>query len=141
MKKQRTVQQYVLKRKVKSAVKSKLDKAKVKVKQKQSLLKMPQTAPAATPESTEEKLPPGFKAKTRYENGGVKVTADIRYETEKTEPLVKVKHIGPNNEIVHREFVGPAKVGKWFDDNGNEIAKAAPSPFSNLLLQGRLIRA
>ena len=26
--------------------------------------------------------------------------------------------------LVHREFVGPAKVEKWFDENGNEVAKA-----------------
>jgi len=97
-------------------------KAAQKQKQKTMVLKVPQTVPAA--DVIEEKLPPGFKAKLSYDGDGVKVSADIRYETEKTDPLIQIKHIGSKGEIVHREFVGPAKVEKWFDENGNEVAKA-----------------
>jgi len=123
LKKPRQTQRYLLRQKVKSAVKAKLEKrGKVKARQRQTVLKPPQTLPAVAAPA-DLKLPPGFKAKLHYDNGNVKVAADIRYETEKTEPLVKVKHIGPNNEIVHREFVGPSKVENWFDENGNEIDK------------------
>jgi hypothetical protein len=47
------------------------------------VLKVPQTVPAA--DVIEEKLPPGFKAKLSYDGDGVKVSADISYETEKTD--------------------------------------------------------
>ncbi len=135
MKKPASNQQYVIKRKtIKTTIKAKLKKTQAlqkiqpaksavkAAKQKTMVLKMPQTAPEA--EVIEEKLPLGFKAKLSYDSNGVKVTADVRYETEKTDPLIKIKNIGPKGEILHREFGGPAKVEKWFDENGNEVAKA-----------------
>ncbi len=142
MKKPASKQQYVLKRKstVKNVVSAKLKKqtqtkqaqaaakkiqpvkAATRPKQKTMVLKMPQTAAAA--EVIEEKLPPGFKAKLEYKNIGISVSADVRYETEKTDSLVKIKHIGPQGEIVHKELIGPSKVEKWFDEKGNEVAKA-----------------
>ena len=124
MKKPKTTQQYVVKRKtaIHTKISAKLKnaqsksaaqqirpvKAAQKQKQKTMVLKVPQTVPAA--DVIEEKLPPGFKAKLSYDGDGVKVSADIRYETEKTDPLIQIKHIGSKGEIVHREFVGPAKV-------------------------------
>ena len=128
MRKPASKQQYVLKRKstVKNVVSAKLKKqtqtkqaqaaakkiqpvkAATRPKQKTMVLKMPQTAAAA--EVIEEKLPPGFKAKLEYKNIGISVSADVRYETEKTDSLVKIKHIGPQGEIVHKELIGPLKL-------------------------------
>jgi hypothetical protein len=138
LKKPKTTQQYVVKRKtaIHTKISAKLKnaqsksaaqqirpvKAAQKQKQKTMVLKAPQAVPAA--EVIEEKLPPGYKAKLSYDGDGVKVSADIRYETEKTDPLIKIKNIGPKGEIVHREFIGPAKREAWLDENGNEVAKA-----------------
>src|SRR4030042_6135938 len=92
-------QQYALRKRVKSTVKDKLkkNKGKAKTRKKQTVLTMPQTLPAAAEE--EVKLPPGFKAKLHYNSGNVKITADVRYETEKTDPLVKGKKMCPKGEI------------------------------------------
>ena len=133
-------QQYALKKKVKATVQSKINKAKAKTtcapvpqlvkaatvpKNRQQVLTAPKAVSAA-PTTAALKLPSGFRAKISYK-GGVKVTADIRYETEKTDPLVKIINVGPKGQPVHREFVGPAKVEKWFDDAGNEIPKVEVS--------------
>jgi hypothetical protein len=126
----RSKQQYALKRKtVKSKVQEKLRKKPkpipfkaVPKKQPKPALKIPPLVDAA-PEA-EQKLPSGYKAKIHYSNENVKVTADIRYETEKTNPLIQVKNIGPKGEIVHKTFVGPAKREVWLDETGKEVNKA-----------------
>jgi len=67
------------------------------------VLKVPQTVPGSWRDWRE--IAPGFKAKLSYDGDGVKVSADIRYETEKTDPLIQIKHIGSKGEIVHRELL------------------------------------
>lgn len=116
-----TKQQYALRKKIKSTVQSKVKKNQkgktpTTTKRRQTVLKAPKKDTPA------KKLPPGFKAKVHYKSGKVKITADVRYETEKTDPLIKVKNIGPKGEIVHKRFIGPKKEVKWFDEQGNEVA-------------------
>jgi len=126
-------QQYAVKRKVKATVSAKLKKAQVqkvqpaksvpKAKQKTMVLKMPQTAEATV---IEEKLPPGFKAKLTYNNGSVKVSADVRYETEKTDPLVKIVNVDKKTlEPVTKTYEGPPKREVYrLQSTGAEIPKA-----------------
>ena len=119
-------QQYVvkqkLKQKVKSKVQQKLKKSAVKQRPKGKVLVHPKVVPAAT-EPT-ERLFAGYKAKLTYQNGGLNVSADVRYETEKTDPLVKIVNVDKNLNQVTRTFEGPAKREVYRNQNGDEVPKA-----------------
>ena len=120
-------QQYVVKQKLKQRVKSKVQqKLKKSVKQKskgQKTFVPPRVVPAAS-EPT-EKLFAGWKAKLTYSNGGLDVSADVRYETEKTEALVKIVNVDKEMHQVTRTFEGPAKREVYRNnDTGAEVPKA-----------------
>jgi len=116
-------QQYLLQRKIKSKVQSKLKQHSASRRQKSAIPAQP-IAPLQNAPEEEEKLPAGFKATMHYKGEGVNVTAAVRYETEKTDPLIKTVHVASNGEVVHREYVGPKKEEKWLDDNDKEYNKA-----------------
>jgi len=145
-KKPKARQQYLLKRqKVQSKVQSKLKKhaasAKAKpgpafgakafppAKAKPVAPQQPAPTPAAAlrnvpePVDEEKKFPAGYRATLHYNGAGRTVTAAVRYETEKVDPLIKTVHVAPNGEVVHREFIGPAKREAWMDQAGNEYNK------------------
>lgn len=64
------------------------------------------------------------KATLHFEGGkGVSVSANVRYETEKVDPLIKTKYMADGVEV-HRRYVGPPKEEKWLDDSGKEHDKA-----------------
>ena len=140
-------QQYLLKRqKVQSKIQSKLKKhaakakpgpasgakafpkAKAKPVAPQQPAPQPPTPAAALqnvpePVAEEKKLPAGYRATLHYNGAGITVTAAVRYETEKVDPLIKTVHLAPNGDVVHREFIGPAKREAWMDQAGNEYNK------------------
>ncbi|MEM2922242.1 MAG: hypothetical protein QXF26_08010 [Candidatus Bathyarchaeia archaeon] len=120
--KKRSRQQYVLERKrVLSKVETKLKKASRKSETGfQTTVKPMAIAP--TPEETEVSLPKGQPATLHYKGETVKVSAKIRYETMKTEPLIKTVNVA-DGKIVHRKFVGPEKKLVWMDDEGKEHDK------------------
>lgn len=109
-------QQYV----VKAKIAQKLKKAGARQKM------LPVPSPASAPVDGEEevkKLPPGYKATMRYKNGGIDVTAKVRYETEKVSPLIKTAHMA-DGEVVHKQWIGPAKTEVWMDGQGKEHDKS-----------------
>lgn len=119
--KRRSSQQYVLERKkVLSSVESKVKKAQ-KGKPKMS---KPLVTTVAKEEKKEEleALGKGQPATLHYKGESVKGSAKIRYETMKTEPLVKTLHMA-DGKVVHRKFVGPEKKLVWVDDEGKEHDK------------------
>jgi len=119
--KRRSSQQYVLERKkALSSVESKVKKAQ------KGKPKMPK--PLVTTVAKEEKkeeleaLGKGQPATLHYKGESVKVSAKIRYETMKTEPLVKTLHMA-DGKIVHMKYIGPQKQLVWVDDEGKEHDK------------------
>jgi len=118
--KRRSSQQYVLERKkALSSVESKVKKAQ------KGKPKMPK--PLVTTVTQEEKkeelaLSKGQPATLHYKSESVKVSAKIRYETMKTEPLVKTLHMA-DGKIVHMKYIGPQKQLVWVDDEGKEHDK------------------
>jgi hypothetical protein len=118
-------QQYLLQRKVKSKVQSKLKQRSASGGAKSAIPAQPVAPLQNAPEEEEQaKLPAGYKATMHYKGEGINITAAVRYETEKTDPLIKTVHVASNGEVVHREYVGPKKEEKWLDDNGKEYNKA-----------------
>lgn len=61
-------------------------------------------------------------ATVRYRQGGVSLTAKVRYETEKVNPLIKTVYVADGVEV-HKKFIGPPKEEKWMDDKGKEHKK------------------
>ena len=61
-------------------------------------------------------------ATIRYRQGGVSLTAKVRYETEKVDPLIKTCYVADGVEV-HKKFIGPPKEEKWMDDKGKEHDK------------------
>jgi hypothetical protein len=117
--KKRSSQQYVLQRK---KVLSKVE-AKVKAGRKgkpESATLTPVMAPVKEEEALA--LPRGQPATLHYKGETVKVSAKIRYETMKTEPLIKTVNVA-DGKIVHRKFVGPEKKLVWIDEEGKEHDK------------------
>jgi len=118
--KKRSSQQYVLQRK---KVLSKVE-TKLKTKGKKKLIIEPAIEPSVETKEKEEavSLPRGQPATLHYKGETVKVSANIRYETMKTEPLIKTVNVA-DGKIVHRNFVGPEKKLVWVDDEGKEHDK------------------
>jgi len=127
--KRRSNQQYVLERKkVLSSVESKLKKAKVQ-KGKQRLASAPTpktTVRLETKEKPSEKetsLLGTRKATLHFEGeGNVSVSAKVRYETEKVNPLVKTQLMADGVQV-YKRYVGPPKEEKYLDDQGKEHDK------------------
>lgn len=67
-------------------------------------------------------LPRGQPATLHYKGQSVKIDTKIRYETMKTEPLIKTVNVA-DGEIVHKRFEGPAKELVWVDDQGQKHDK------------------
>jgi len=124
--KKRSSQQYVLQRKkVLSKIETKM-KTAAKAKKPEcmavtpSVVTVPKTAPVE--EEAVVALPRGQPATLHYKGETVKVSAKIRYETMKTEPLIKTVHMA-DGKVVFKRFVGPAKQEVWVDDEGKEHDK------------------
>jgi len=115
--KKQSHQQYVLQhKKVIAKVQQKLKKAGEDQKE------LPVSAVASETEEVKA-LPAGYKATLHYKNEGINVTAKIRYETEKVDPLIKTAHMA-EGKMVFRRFIGPAKREVWMDDAGKEYDKS-----------------
>lgn len=118
---------YAQKRKQKQTARLKTTTAKAKGKQRPTV-----TAPKVAtkleakekPAERETSLLGTRKATLHFEGkGNVSVSANVRYETEKVDPLVKTKYVADGVEV-HKRFVGPPKEEKWLDDSGKEHDKA-----------------
>ena len=110
--KKKSQQQYVLKReKVLSKVKSKIKTQKPKPRTK--------TLIEATTEPSTKALPPGKKATLHFKEGKISVTAKIRYETEKVDPLIKTAYVA-DGKVVNKRYIGPKKRVAWVDAEGKE---------------------
>jgi hypothetical protein len=62
----------------------------------------------------------GRKATLVYRDGEVEINTEIRWETEKVDPLVKVEYRAPNGKLVERRSIGPKKRLAWIDEDGEE---------------------
>jgi len=115
-------QQYALERKkVLSSVEAKVKKA---ARQK-AVSKPALTVPISKEEPKEEEieaLSKGQPATLHYKGDGVKISANIRYETMKTEPLIKTVNMA-DGKVVYKRFEGPAKVEIWVDSEGKKHDK------------------
>jgi len=121
-KKRASRQEYLVERKnVLSSVESKVKKAARAQKQK---FPKPSVAIPKEVEKEEEVevLGKGQPATLHYNGDTVKITTKIRYETMKTEPLIKTVHMA-DGKVVFKRFVGPAKQEVWVDDTGKEHDK------------------
>lgn len=67
-------------------------------------------------------LPPGKRLTLHFKHGKVKVTAKVRYETEKTEPLVKTALVADGVKV-NKRYIGPRKREAYIDAQGEEHAK------------------
>jgi len=118
-------------KKVLSKVEAKLKKAgKPKVKEK-TLIE------AAKADEPAKALPPGKKATLHFKDQGLSITAKVRYETEKVNPLIKTVLVA-DGKVVHRRYIGPKKRVAYVDDEGNEHDKKDVQTMQQLK-DGRLI--
>ena len=112
-------QQYALERKkVLGKVESKLKKAGKKAAPSKAA---PSVAPAqVTAQTAQAKpLPPGRKATLHFKDGGLSVTAKVRYETEKVDPLIKTVLVADGKKV-QKQYIGPAKRLAYVDGEGKE---------------------
>jgi hypothetical protein len=108
-------QQYALERKkILSKVESKLKKAGKKVAKGKT-----RTKTTAKTEALVKPLPAGRKATLHFKDGGLSVTAKVRYETEKVDPLIKTVLVADGKKVQKR-YIGPAKRVAYFDEEGKE---------------------
>lgn len=125
-------QQYVVQRKkVLSTVESKVKRVAQAQKGKTVSKSVAPTAPtpavkteAKVKEKDPEALGRGMPATLHYDGAKVKVSAKVRYETMKTEALIKTAlQDTTDGKIVHKRFEGTAKVEVYVDDEGNKHDK------------------
>ena len=134
--KKRSRQQYAVKRKkVLSKVEAKLKKAaKSKTsRRKTAVLSIP------APKKSEEapSLKGGRKATLRFKGFGLNIKANVRYETEKVDPLIKTAYVA-DGKIVTKKFIGPKKRVAWVDEDGKEHDKSKVQQVQ-ILDDGRMI--
>ena len=132
--KRRASQQYVVKRKkILSKVEAKLKKAG---KSKKTAAKL--QVPAPEPVKAEPAdLPKGRKATLHFKGLGLNIKANVRYETEKVDPLIKTVYVA-DGKIVQKKFIGPKKRVAWVDEEGKEHDKSKVQLMQQLP-DGRLI--
>jgi hypothetical protein len=124
-KKKHSGQQYALERKkVLSSVESKVKQATLKGKPKmpKSLIATAAARAKTKAEEAVEALSRGQPATLHYKSAGIKITTKVRYETMKTEPLIKTVHMA-DGKLVFKRFVGPSKQEVWVDAEGKEHNK------------------
>jgi len=116
-------QQYAVKRK---KVLSKVE-AKVKKAGKTKATKLPMPKPEASASKSAATAPSslkgGRKATLRFKGFGLNIKANVRYETEKVEPLIKTAYVA-DGKIVTKKFIGPKKRVAWVDESGKEHDKS-----------------
>lgn len=113
--KKKSSQQYALQRqKVLSKVESKLKKAGKKAAKGKT-----RTKTVSKMKVSGKPLPPGRKATLHFKDGGLSVTAKIRYETEKVDPLIKTVQVSDGKKVQKR-YIGPKKRVAYVDEEGKE---------------------
>ena len=118
--KKKPSQQYVLQRKkVISKVESKLKKAGKTKEKSEPPATIAETPTATSAQAPVEALPSGRKATLHFKNEGLSITAKVRYESEKVDPLIKTVNVA-DGKTVYKRYVGPAKKLVWLDDEGKE---------------------
>ena len=116
-------QQYAVKRKkVLSKVEAKLKKKTKTSKTKTAKLSLPK-AEKAESEAAASSLKGGRKATLRFKGFGLNIKANVRYETEKVDPLIKTAYVA-DGKIVTKKFIGPKKRVAWVDEDGKEHDKS-----------------
>jgi hypothetical protein len=134
----RSKQQYVVKRKkIISKVESKLKKAAKASKKKPKVEALPAAAPAPKVKEAEAPLGKGRKATLRFKGFGLNIKANVRYETEKVDPLIKTAYVA-DGKIVTKKFIGPKKRVAWVDEDGKEHDKSKVQQVQ-ILKDGRMI--
>ena len=121
--KKKASQQYALKRKkVLAKVQTKLKKAGAgKKKAKEAVLP---AQPPSKPAEEAAPLPKGRKAALHFKAFGLNIKANVRYETEKVDPLIKTAYVDmKDGKVVTRKFIGPKKRMVWVDEEGKEHDK------------------
>ena len=131
-------QQYAVKRrKILSKVEAKLKKAKRSKTKAASTLSLPKAPEKAAETESAASLKGGRKATLRFKGFGLNIKANVRYETEKVDPLIKTAYVA-DGKIVTKKFIGPKKRVAWVDEEGKEHDKSKVQ-LVQILEDGRMI--